>query len=48
MARVSISGTPIETEALRNSMADVRAGGFVDVEGWVRDNKRGREQERQE
>ncbi|MEL7024857.1 MAG: molybdenum cofactor biosynthesis protein MoaE [Pseudomonadota bacterium] len=48
MARVSISGTPIETEALRNSMADVRAGGFVVFEGWVRNHNDGREVQRLE
>lgn len=39
----SLSSTPLDPAALRAAMADVRAGGFVSFEGWVRDRNDGRE-----
>ena len=38
----ALSPTPIDIVALRAAMADVRAGGFVSFEGWVRDQNDGR------
>ena len=42
-ARVAISAGPIDSAALRASMADVRAGAIVTFEGWVRNHNEGRE-----
>jgi molybdopterin synthase catalytic subunit len=39
----TLSSTPIDVPALRAAMADVRAGGFVAFEGWVRDFSDGRQ-----
>ena len=33
---MAVSATPINTAALRASLADVRAGAIVTLEGWVR------------
>lgn len=41
-SQFSLSAEPIDPEALRREMADVRAGGFVSFEGWVRDRNEGR------
>jgi len=38
----TLSSTPLDPVALRAAMADVRAGGFVVFEGWVRDRNDGR------
>lgn len=38
----SLSAEPIDPESLRQKMADIRAGGFVSFEGWVRDRNEGR------
>ena len=43
MQRMSITDRVIDTEALRSALADVRAGGFVAFEGWVRNHNEGRE-----
>lgn len=40
---MAISETPLDTAALRASLADVRAGAIVTFEGWVRDHNEGRE-----
>lgn len=37
-----IDTRPLEPEALKTSLRDVRAGGFVAFEGWVRDQNEGR------
>lgn len=42
MPHFSISNHPLDTVAQRAAMADVRAGGFVCFEGWVRDSNEGR------
>ena len=42
MPRFSISPEPIDLAAMRASMGDIRAGGFVCFEGWVRDSNEGR------
>jgi len=42
MIRFRISADPIDSAALRAAMIDVRAGGFVCFEGWVRDSNEGR------
>jgi molybdopterin synthase catalytic subunit len=39
----SIQFSPLDLAVLRASMADVRAGGFVCFEGWVRNSNEGRE-----
>jgi len=38
----SLSSTPLDPATLRVAMADVRAGGFVTFEGWVRNTNEGR------
>lgn len=38
----SLSATPIDADDLRRKMTDVRAGGFVTFEGWVRNRNEGR------
>ncbi len=38
----TLSSEPLDAAALRAAMADVRAGGFVAFEGWVRDRNEGR------
>ena len=40
---IAISDAPIDTGALRASLADVRAGALVTFEGWVRNHNEGRE-----
>ncbi|MEL6949642.1 MAG: molybdenum cofactor biosynthesis protein MoaE [Pseudomonadota bacterium] len=42
---MAISATPINTAALRASLADVRAGAIVTFEGWVRNLNEGRDVE---
>ena len=42
MTRFAIRPDPIDIAALRASMSDIRAGGFVCFEGWVRDANEGR------
>ncbi|MBE2212377.1 MAG: molybdenum cofactor biosynthesis protein MoaE [Opitutaceae bacterium] len=42
MPHFAISSQPLDTPALRAAMNDVRAGGFVCFEGWVRDSNDGR------
>jgi len=37
-----ITDQPIETEGLRESLADDASGGYVAFEGWVRDHHEGR------
>ena len=37
-----LSSTPIDSNALRDAMADARAGGYVCFEGWVRNLNDGR------
>lgn len=44
----SISATPLDPAALRASIRNVRAGGFVAFEGWVRNHNDGRIVERLE
>jgi molybdopterin synthase catalytic subunit len=44
----TLSSTPLDVAALRAGMTDVRAGGFVTFEGWVRDRNDGRVVERLE
>ena len=43
MPRFSIESTVLDPVALRAAMNDVRAGGFVSFEGWVRNSNEGRE-----
>jgi molybdopterin synthase catalytic subunit len=38
----SLSSIPLDPSALRGAMTDVRAGGFVTFEGWVRVHNEGR------
>jgi len=38
----TLSNTPLDPAMLRAAMTDVRAGGFVMFEGWVRDRNDGR------
>lgn len=40
---MAISTTPIDTVALRESLADERAGALVTFEGWVRNHNEGRD-----
>ena len=46
MSHFSISAEPIDIAAMRASMGDISAGGFVCFEGWVRDNNEGRRVQR--
>ncbi|MEL7310105.1 MAG: molybdenum cofactor biosynthesis protein MoaE [Pseudomonadota bacterium] len=48
MSRMVISDVSIDPQGLRADMADVRAGGFVVFEGWVRNHNDGREVQRLE
>lgn len=43
MSRFSIESHELDLAALRAAMGDVRAGGFVCFEGWVRNTNEGRE-----
>ncbi|MDP7399501.1 MAG: molybdenum cofactor biosynthesis protein MoaE [Lentisphaeria bacterium] len=38
-----LSATPLEAIDLKSRFADVRAGGYVTFEGWVRNHNEGRE-----
>ena len=38
----ALSPTPIDAQVLRESVRNVRAGGYVAFEGWVRDHNEGR------
>ncbi|MEO0615285.1 MAG: molybdenum cofactor biosynthesis protein MoaE [Pseudomonadota bacterium] len=42
---MAINASPIDTTALRESLADVRAGAIVTFEGWVRNHNEGRDVE---
>lgn len=48
MGRFSISTSPLDLAAMRAAMGDIRAGGFVCFEGWVRDSNEGRKVQRLE
>ena len=44
----SISSTPLDPQALRDSVQHIEAGGFVAFEGWVRNHNEGKAVERLE
>lgn len=45
---IEVSATPIDTAALKRSLANPAAGGFCEFEGWVRNENEGHEVERLE
>ncbi len=45
---IEITEAPIDTERLRESLEDARAGGYVAFEGWVRNENEGHEVQRLE